>query len=483
MSLAHLYFDMNNVPKPGSPNLVTTGFAQMMSQDSKTTNSKTRNHPMRKVLLVAAVLLPATFTLAQDDLMSIYQQALQSNTDLAVAENNQEIAESFVDQGLARLLPDISGQVGWRAGGKDFDVDWDNNTTAYSITLKQALFNLQAFEAYNAGKTNAKAAESTLSDTKMSLMVDSVVNYLDVLTAFDNLNLAKAELTAVERQLEQTEQRYEVGMVAITNVLEARASFDASKVNLITAETNYDLALQKLALLTGSVPTNIKKLPESFKIPELPKQKVSDWVNAAMENNPSLTSVELNADYLDQLYGTKKAERFPTLGLEVTYEYLDYAEEFRSRDPYIPSRLDNGSTSVGIQLSVPIYTGGRLKSETLQSGLEYNNALQTLEGAKRNVELQVRTLVSTVENNKRTIEAQALAVESMKSALKATEVGYEVGTRNIVEVLDAQRQMFATELGYRVALYDLIKNQITLKQAVGVLSVNDLNAINLLLVE
>lgn len=456
---------------------------------------------MKNVSLLAALVITASSAIAQDDILTIYKQALESNPDLSIAENNKKISDSQIKQGLGALMPQVGFTARYGTGATDtppapqpaagateptssgssssaseWDIELDQASTTLEFSVSQPLFNYQAIEAYSGFKENAKATELTLNASIMDLMVSVLDSYLNALAAQDNLKLSKSQLKAVERQLEQTEQRYEVGLVAITNVLEARASYDSAKVAVISAETEFDLAVQALSLLTGQVPTSIKVMPEEFQTPKLEVENIQQWISSAFNQNPTILSAQKSAEYAEKLADAQIAERYPTVNAVFSWTQTDNYESFPS------DRMDDSRrTSLGIEVRVPLYTGGSISNRILEAGLNHNNALETVENIKRSIELEVRRLVRTVENDKRTIEAQALAVESQKSALKATEVGYEVGTRNIVEVLDAQRRMFEAELGYRLALYNLIEDQIRLKRAAGSLTVDDLEAVNSLL--
>lgn len=429
---------------------------------------------MKKLVVLLGWLGLSSLTYAQTDLLSLYQRALDADTTLASTQNSEKIAQAQVDQGLARLLPNVTGSVAYSAdsrGASDtLDIQFDDATTTYGVTVSQPLFYMNALHYYDAFKERAVGSQLNTEAAKQNLMVQVADAYFKVLKAQDNLQLVEKEVEAVQRQLDQTEQRYQVGLAAMTDVLDARATFDSTRVNRINAESQYHNALQSLATLMGQAPESLKPFPEQINLPAHNTERNADaWVKQALTEHPSVLAQVQNTLYAEKSYQAKKAEVLPTV--DASFQYQESDQDASSY------------SALSIRVSVPIYSGGQKKAERLESGLNHNSALQQLEQVRRNTELNVRTMYRLVETNLANIDAQKQLLTSRESALRATQVGYEVGTRNIVEVLNAQRALFAARLQYRTAHYDYLLNSLKLKQAAGAITQQDLEALNALLAQ
>ncbi|WP_428241823.1 TolC family outer membrane protein [Gynuella sp.] len=435
---------------------------------------------MRKIL---ALLLAGTASMsyAESDLISLYNQAVESYPSLIINTNDEKIAQSQAKQGLARLMPNVAGTVTYGAssatGDNDADVRFDEGVMKYKVELTQAIFNLYAIKLYDAFKENVTATKYKTLSTQQTMMVSVAENYFSVLTAKDTVESVNSQLEAVKRQLEQTEQQYEVGLAAITDVLDAQASYDATQVSLIEAEAAYDTALQNFAVLTGQIPDKLKVLPKEVSLPAVENSGVNEWVSVALKTHPDVRSVTQTTKYVEKNYSASKANRLPTLGGSVSYTYSDYMKE----NPLLRAE-DGGVTEVGISLAIPIYTGGQTSAEIMEAGLKYNTALQNLEFTKRNVELAVRQAHRKLTADIANVAAKKKAVESSSKALDATQVGYDVGTRNIVEVLSAQSTLFSSKLSFQTAQYDYLLDILKLKQAAGIITEDDLVSLNNMLV-
>jgi len=425
---------------------------------------------MKAPLLLAALLAFITAPVsANSDLLDIWQLSRNSDTSLAVANIQEDISNVQVDQGLARLLPNVSGNSSYTYSGDDFNIQWDQGNLVYGLTVAQPLYYQNAFYYYDAFKQKATGRGYLTAAAEQNLMLNVLEHYFNVLRAQDTVKLGEAELRAVERQLEQTEKHYEVGLVAITDVLDAQASHISSKVSLITAQGNHQNSLQALAVLTGELPDSVAALPELIQIPEVDMMTIEQWIQTAESQHPALMAEQKNLDFLTLSKKAKSSERLPTL--DAVYSYSD-------------NEASNGgipTSSFRLGVNIPIYSGGKLSAEVIEAGLSLNAAEQGYEQLRRNIELNLRLVHRKISTDKLNLQALDQAVKSRESALKATEVGYEVGTRNIVEVLNAQRALFAVKLQHRMAQYDLIIDQLKIKQAAGSLSETDLSDLNILL--
>lgn len=421
---------------------------------------------MKSIKLIAVLLLTTGQAVAGSNLIDIWQQSKDADTGLATAGIQEDIAQIQVDQGLARLLPTINGSASYAFSGSDFDIQWGDGALGYGVTIAQPVYHQNALYYYDAFKERAHGTSYSTENNEQSLMLNVTKQYFTVLRSQDSVVLSEAELRAVERQLEQTEKRYDVGLVAITDVLDAQASHISSRVNLITAQGNYQNSLQSLTVLTGQLPDSVAALPAQFDIPVVNGSSVKFWIKTAETSHPALMAEKQNLKFMALSKLAKKSERLPTVDASYSYNYSD---------------ANDATSTFRVGVSIPIYSGGQRSAELIEAGLNLNASEQRFEQIRRNIELNIRLIHRKLSTDALNLEAQEQAVKSRESALKATEVGYEVGTRNIVEVLNAQRALFATKLQYRMAQYDLLIGQLELKQAAGSLREKDLVQLNNLL--
>ncbi len=428
---------------------------------------------MKAIPLFIAALAASTSVLASTNLTEIWQQAKQADTNIATAEYQAQISELQIQQGLARLLPTVSASSSYRAIGQDLDLKWGDGALKAGISISQPVYHQNALYFYDALKVKAGSGVYSIDAAKQSLMMSVTDAYFNALKAEDRVLLSEAELYAVQRQMEQTQKRYDVGLVAQTDVLDAKSSYATAKVNLITAQGTLDNSMESLAVLANTMPADISRLPDSLSIPMLDAAGVDIWIDLANKLHPTLLVDRQNLKYLALNQKSKKSENLPTVDASFTSDYSDL--------------FDTGSASSGItsvfSLSVrlPLYDGGTLSSAIIENGININISMQRAEQNRRNIELNIRQIYRKIQTDVSNLNALLQAVESREGSLKATQAGYDVGTRNIVEVLNAQRATYAAKLNYRMAQYDIILGQLKLKQAAGVLSETDLADINGLL--
>ena len=304
--------------------------------------------------------------------------------------------------------------------------------------------------------------------------------YFNVLRASDTLTTARATEAAIQRQYEQAQERYEVGLIAITEVYEARASYDDSKSQRIAAESNLDIAKERLARLTGDYPESVENLEQQFPLMRPEPMDPGAWERIALEQNWQIQSTlyELNAN--EATLRAAKAGHLPTLDLNASYGRTEISGLDQPGIAF-QARSSGSSTTEGVvslSLNVPLYLGGGVQAGARQQRSLVDVAEQTLRTVRRDVRVNVRSLYRTVNTNIESASALEQTIVSRRSALDATLAGYEVGTRNIVEVLDAQRNYYIALRDYANARYDYIINTLSLKLTAGTLSPQDLIALN-----
>jgi outer membrane protein len=434
---------------------------------------------VNRVITSITLVLASTAAWAQVSLMDVYQQALENDPVLAIQSLNQRVASVQVQSGFSELLPSVDATVGYDVSstigngiGSDFDA---GQSVDAAITARQNLFALAAVDAYEALKLNASRVEIETESARQALIVRVAEAYINVLRAKEARDSAQTQLRAVERQFEQTEQRYEVGLVTVTDVLDAQATLDQSRVALISASSEYDISLQNLSVLTGEVPDSVMSFGNRLPI-QMPVANGQDrWITYALENHPDILAAQKGLESGDRELQARRNNRLPVLSASASVRYADNLSNGLDFE-------DRLGSSIGLSLSVPLYTGGATSAQIVIAGLRNNIAEQRLEQLKRQISIQVGIFYRQMRTAAQNIDAQAKVVESVESALQATEVGYEVGTRNIVEVLNAQQAVFAARQGFANARYDYVISGLKLKQAAGQLAESDLDELEQYLV-
>ncbi|EAR11087.1 TolC family outer membrane protein [Reinekea blandensis] len=444
---------------------------------------------MQKKTLLASLVVATltTHAVAAQSLLETYEQAVANDPSLAIARLQSESAQQDVTSGFANVLPSVSASVNYGVGTESFQAPTDEESLAFdfdrqrlsaSLQVQQNIFVLAAFTAYDAVKVNASLKEMEAAQAEQDLLVTVAEKYINALKAKEALDVLNAQLEAVDRQYEQTQQRYDVGLVTITDVLDAEATLDQTRVSLIRAESQYDIALQDLYTLTGSVPDGVMSISENVPVDAPAESGQQKWVDFAVSNHPEVLMAQKGLEVGELTLKAERERLLPSVGGQFS---LDYSDVFGS-DPVGNDNEQNWSASVGISIGMDLYSGGANQARIAKQGITNNITEQNIEMLKRNIAVQVANLYRTVRADAENVDAQIQALESRESALQATTVGYDVGTRNIVEVLNAQLAVFSAQNALNNARYDYLLNLLRLKQAAGQLSIADLDSIEQYLV-
>lgn len=426
-------------------------------------------------LALAVALLPAV---AQaDDLLQSYQNARASDPQYAAAESNRAVAAERPVQARANLLPDIGGSVGSRR----VDTGASSGATrsgSWGVDLQQSLFNFGSYSALRGAKAQDRAGGYNLEAAGQDLITRTSAAYFNVLVQLETLAAAEAAETALKKQFDFASKRLEVGLAPITDVHEARAQYDGARASTILARNAVRDAYQALVEITGTPVANLKGLPDDFK-PALPTEKgVDAYVAEALSTNPSLKAQEANLEAAEAGVSTARAGHYPTLGLQASYGKA------------IPGLYDNpafigdnkATTSVGLTLNIPIFSGFATQSGVRTALAQRDGAADTAEQTRRAIERSTRSAYQAVVAGISEVEARRLALVSAQSAYDASQVGLEVGTRTVLDVLNNQRTLFSAQQAYAQAKYNFLQSRLLLEQAAGTLDVADVEDINRLLV-
>ena len=434
---------------------------------------------MLRPLYVALLLAGAsTQVAANTDLMTIYRQAVLNSADLAAAEADALARQEALPQARSQLLPNLG--IGAGAAREDLEIDnvggEEYSTHYYQASLTQPLFRADRWFTYQAAKATTQQAQLEFSATQQNLILEVSQAYFNVLQASDNLATAKAEEKAFERQLEQAQERFDVGLSARTDVLEARAGYDSARAARLTAETNLDVSYQALTRLTNQSYDSLYGI--SHELPVLPPTPASmqEWVETAAAQNLTLQASRYAIEGAEDSLRSSNAGYAPVVDAFVRYSNNNGGASIPTAGQ---SSADTELTSFGVELSMPLFTGGLTTSQVRESTYRLTQAEQSSEAQRRRVVENTRNLYRTVTSSVEEVSARRQAIISAKAALDATQTGYEVGTRNVVDVLDAQRNLFRTVRDYNTVRYNYIINNLNLKLAAGTLSPQDLQDLSL----
>ncbi len=436
---------------------------------------------MQKFATRLALLVPLCWgqTLFAQDLATIYSLALENDAELMIAEANYLAAVEAVPLARSERRPqvffDANGSV--RESDNSATGDNSNETIGYSVSLTQSLYDTESAANLNAAEATSAAQLASLEATRQALVLRVAQTYFEILAAQDNVDFAYAERTAIARQLEQAQRRFEVGLIAITDVQEAKARFDSAEAQAILAENLLENAYQALAVITGDASIrNLARVSERLTL-NLPEPANAEaWVEFAMNNNRDLIAARENLNAARFERDKASRNRRPTVDLTATFSDQDVEDDLLG-----DSRQDD--VSVAIEFRLPLYTSGRIGAERARADAEYLSAQNNALLQARLASQQARTAYLDVVSGISQVTALKQALESSNIALEATQAGFEVGTRTSVDVLVSLRETYRAQRDYASARYDYLVNTIRLKQAAGTLTEDDLFRVNRWLAE
>lgn len=434
---------------------------------------------MRKTFLSAsiAVLFSGLSLTAQaTDLLDAYKDAVKNDPQILIAKAQYDIARESEEIAFSGLLPKINLTAGYSivntesfATGAKTDLDYDD--LSYGIGLSQTLFSMGTWYSLDASEKRALQALAGYDLAQQSLISRVTNAYFNVLKAQDNLEFVIAEKKAIERQLEQTKQRFNVGLTAITDVHEAQANFDSAIAQEIRSKNNIEIAKEALREITGRYYSDFEEINTTRFEAALPSPlKIQQWVTKSENNNLQLKAKELQVEAAKFDIKRASSGHYPTLNLTAGINSSD-----KGNDLVQPAL---NTTSIGLNLTVPLYSGGATSAAVRQAQANYVIASEDMELTHRSVVRQVRSSFADVVALVSTLKALEQSVVSAESALKATQAGFEVGTRTIVDVLNSTRNLYNAKRNLSNTRYDYILSTLGLKQAAGSLNAKDVEAVN-----
>jgi outer membrane protein len=468
---------------------------------------------MKRIWILATIggLLGAQMA-AADNLLQIYEKAVISDPGIREAEANRMATQQGKPIARGALLPQISGSYDWQKSdssgsntfGQAVDVDNDPSTPPiiailnrkfedaestsnnWSLNLSQSVFNWDRWVQLDQAKRSATQADVQYEAAQQELMVRVSEAYFNVLAAEDTLASEQGTKESIGRQLEQAQKRFEVGLIAITDVEEAQAAYDRAVAAEILAKRNLANTKEALRAIVDEYPANLARLPEEIPLAAPVPADENKWVDTAMQQNRDVVASQIATAIAKGNVSLARTGHYPTVEFVAFYADNDSTGDQLtgfSGETLLRFPTDNNSTqqAYGLQFSLPIFSGGTTSAQVEQAVYLHRASREALEKTIRETVRQTRDSYLAVISEMSRVEALKQSLESSRTALKATEAGYDVGTRTPLDVLESKRNLLVAETNYLRSRYDYLLNGLRLKQAAGTLTTEDIARVNGLL--
>ncbi|MCG2634570.1 MAG: TolC family outer membrane protein [Gammaproteobacteria bacterium] len=431
---------------------------------------------------LASILLVAGGAQAED-LQEILELALANDPQLKAAESALMADEELKRQARAVLFPTIDLSADTTFNRLHTESSFFNtipgssklqrfNSNGYTLKLSQPVFNNTLLVGLKQVNSVIAKARAEYLFAQQDLVLRSASAYFDVLGAMDTLRFAQAEKAAISRQLEQAQKRFDVGLIAITDIHEAQARYDLSVADELLAINGLEQAWEGLREITGQSHAEVAGLMDDTPLMSPEPAVIEEWVNLALESNLQVEAQKQAVETSRQDIALRKSGHYPTLDIEASYtDRSDNASRFGSSS-------ETEDQIIGLRFNLPLFQGGFVNSRTREAALRHRQAKDLLEQQRRSAERQTRQAYLQVESTVSRVKALRQALVSTQSALEATELGFEVGTRTAVDVLDSQRELYRARRELALARYDHLVSTLQLKLAAGQLGGSDVGQIN-----
>ena len=426
------------------------------------------------------VLLLFSSALSAQDLLKTYDLALQNDPVLRQSLASKMAVGETKDQSIARLLPSInagaSTAYNWTYQDSFFNDKFPGQSrrndyldSQFSINLVQPVFHYDMWVQLSQSDKQIAQADASYLAEQQTIILKTTEAYFGVLAAEDDLTFSLSEQKTIARQLEQAQQRFEVGLIAITDVYEAQAGYDQSRSDVIAAENNVANAKEALKVIIGPNFSELNKLGETLPLPKPVPDNIDEWNAQALNQNLQILVARNESEIIQDDIDLQRSGHYPT---------LDIVGGFGLNDTNGNLESQGNAENIGLQLNIPIFEGGAVNSRTRQAEYQFAEAKENLISTQRAVTQEVKNSYRGVIASISQVRALKSAVHSGKSALEATEAGFDVGTRTMIDVLNATRNYTNAQSKYAKSRYAYLVNGIRLKNAASTLSVSDLEAIN-----
>lgn len=426
--------------------------------------------------LVVSLLLNSTAVFAED-LLHVYQLAVKTDPQLLAEAASVRAVSELDPQSLALFLPQVNLGADTSKNQQDttssaiLDGDRDFNRHGYNLNITQPLFRKQSFVQRDQAGIAIEIAMADYQLVEQELIVRVAERYFDLLARQDDLGFANAEREANARQLEQTTNRFEVGVATITDVTESKAGYDLSNARVIEAENELVNSRERLRETTGVILESVAPLQSDAEPVRPDPENIEEWSSAALAQNPAMVAAQLTVKNAKQEIELQSSGHYPSLDLVGRKTYASSSDgQFGGAKTH--------DANIGLELNVPIYEGGAVVSRTREASYRLDQSMQNEEQQRRIVYRQSREAYNNVISGISRVKALKQAVISSEIALESTEAGYDVGTRTTVDVLNVRRNLFSARRDHSDSRYNYILSTLRLKQAAGTISVADLERLN-----
>ena len=424
----------------------------------------------------------------EKDLLAIYQQALSYDASLSSARFQNEATHELIAQGRSLFLPSINMKAGYDENDNQRKIytnidnallsgtKADYNSYAYGITITQPLFDYSAFAKYKQILTQTSLSDKQLIYSQQDLMYRISLFYFESLMAKDQVDLLQSQRAAIHEQLLQAEAKYDVGLISVIDINEAKTKAVLVEAQQISAIHKYKIKKRQIQSLTGELPGKLKVLSPVISFEQI-DTPIESWVSMANENSLELRIKEDEIKIADREIDIKQAGHYPTVNA--------IASRSRNWDkggyPYGAAAnegIRSFSDVLGVQINIPIFSGGLTSSRVREAKLLKNKVEQDAEYLRRQVELRVRENYLNLKSTFEQIKSYKQALESSRLQLESTKIGFNEGLRNSVDILVAQQVFFNAKKDILESRYNYLMNLINLKLSVGILTMQDLDEIN-----
>ncbi len=454
------------------------------------------------VALAISLGVGFSFDAKAENLLDIYRQAVTSDPTILAAEASSRAGQEGISQSRSALLPQLNARYNYGntrsvddPGTRTFGAVTiptgstnDTDTKTWSLNLSQQIYHHDSWIGMSQAKKRAEQARLAYEAEKQALIIRVAEAYFNVLSSKDGLEFSHAEKESIKKQLEQTQQRFDVGLIAITDVHEAKARFDQATANEILAQNTLDNAYESLRQITGKYVENFSALKDNIPLSSPQPANIADWMMVAERSNINLLSNQLAVDIARKEIKRNFAGHFPTVDL--TASYSDSSSDGTSKGPVTnpttgvttiqtsPFSFGGTTRSINLTFNIPLYSGGRTSSSVRKAQADFDKASQDLEKTHRQVIRDTRSTYLGVMASISSVTALQQSLVSNKKSLEATEAGFDVGTRTMVDVLLSTSNLYNAKRNLSRSRYDYVLNVLKLKQAAGILTEDDLKLIN-----
>jgi len=434
-----------------------------------------------KTAIIGLFLYSMATPLSAMDLTEAMDLAQQYDTTFQAAYANYLATVEASSQSTAAILPQIGFNAHITRGERETELPTsttkaDTNSKGYSLSLNQVIYDKTVFDNLDQGDAIAAKALADFESAKQDTIVRVAKAYFDVLTAIDTLETASAEKKAIGKQLEQSKERFNVGLSAITDVKEQQASYDISVADEILATNDLSNKREALRVIINVYPDKLEIAQKDIPLVVPEPMDINAWQKKSLETNFSLLSAKYSVDAAQSAYDGSKGGHYPTLSLNASYGVEKNEASNFIGIPTDPR--DDTDARVILNLDIPIYSGGFTNSTVRQKSSELDRAKALQEQEKRRTIALARSAYLSLEADIATVKARAQAVISTQTSLDATLAGYDAGTRTSVDVLLSQRLLYSSQRDYSVARHTYITDSLELKRVAGTLSLVDVDQIN-----